>query len=260
MPGRYTDDTDEFTGTPKNPRPFVLHNTQLLHGSREGGWAGEGAGVSDLPSVSKSFCLSFKWKPCSIIHEGAGTVNVPYSWLVFWSELTPCHRWWETKGRQRAAETGNYFIPTLLERPSAFIFLCVIIRPTRPRSGDAFEDTDFGTLMKSGVSSKTWRDLCPSLCLVFMLHAVKEPLLIGSLYIAALCDWLFSGKLHQLKSVWSQQIKSNNKGECRSEGGKDLKMFLKRVRVAKGEQIFTLSYPPFLIFLPRFNDVLPILE
>lgn len=37
----------------------------FLRGGREGG-----AGASDPRSVSKSFCLSFKCKPCSIIHEG----------------------------------------------------------------------------------------------------------------------------------------------------------------------------------------------
>lgn len=38
-------------------------------------WKQGGAGGSDLPSVSKSFCLSFKWKPCSIIHEGEGVTR-----------------------------------------------------------------------------------------------------------------------------------------------------------------------------------------
>lgn len=33
-------------------------------------WRQGGAGASDPRSVSKSFCLSFKCKPCSIIHEG----------------------------------------------------------------------------------------------------------------------------------------------------------------------------------------------
>lgn len=33
-----------------------------------------GAGVREPSSVSKSFCLSFKWQPCSIIHEGPGVM------------------------------------------------------------------------------------------------------------------------------------------------------------------------------------------
>lgn len=60
-------DTQMSSRDTKNLQPLFC--IMLSFARRQGG-----AGVSEPSSVSKSFCLSFKWQPCSIIHEGAGVM------------------------------------------------------------------------------------------------------------------------------------------------------------------------------------------
>lgn len=87
-------------GTPpqKNPHPFVLHNTQLCMGAGRGRcqWSSQCLQVI-LFIIQMTTLFHYPW--------GSGSVNVPYSWLVSWSELTaPVH---VTDDERQKADRGR---------------------------------------------------------------------------------------------------------------------------------------------------------
>lgn len=173
MPGRYT---DEFTGHQES-WPLVLHNTQLCMEAGRGRcqWSSQCLQVI-LFIIQMKTLFHYPWGSGSNVLM---SLTHGSSFGPRWQHCTrPCHRWWERQKTDRGRQkTGNYFIPTLLKRrlPSAFLY--VIIRPTRPRSRDALEDAHMLGLwwnLRCQADMKGPQHFCPSLTLVFMLHAVKE--------------------------------------------------------------------------------------
>lgn len=141
------------------------------------------------------------------------------------------------RGHQRQVITYTFIQAT----PSAFVFLWFIISQTRPQSRDAFEDAQARRLwwnLKVSNRHEGRNSYTPHL--VVVLLTVKDPSQWDALPSCCF-KWLiiyWESSAVQICMKLANKVKEQE--ECRSEGRKDLKMFLKPVKVAKGEQIFML--------------------
>lgn len=162
--------------TKKKSSPLVLHNTQLCMAAGRGRcqWSSQCLQVI-LFIIQMQTLFHYPW--------GSGSnvlMSLTHTHLLVWDDSTaPVHvtddeRQKADKGRQKQVITSylHFYKGNSPQHPFFFI-----IRPTRPWSGEAFEDTHTLGLwlnLRCQADMKELHHLCPSLFLVLMLHAVKE--------------------------------------------------------------------------------------